>query len=437
VTQSRVVQTLPEQRAEVERRLAAGDLARAVQLSETLLLAHPADPEVQVLHASALMARGDWLLAAQRLEETSRRADAPYAAKARLALCRVMLGDGPGALQAYRMALAERPGDFVQRLGYAECLAANGAADEALPQFYRAICDAQKLGRWLADASTPPYLRERVHKAMDIVDTGRQALFAQVLEPHVATHGPEAMRRIRESLAIHLGLAPAPVSDPRQQPTFFRMIGPPSTPYFDRALFSWYEALEEATPAIQEELRQVLDTEGVLIPFLGDFDADTTDPYLGGNPGSRSWDAYFLHRHGRRFEDHLARCPKTAAALEQVPLTVVRDHAPEVLFSILAPDTHIKPHHGVTNTRVVTHLPLLVPDGDCHLVVGGQPHGWREGHCITFDDTFLHEAWNRTGHRRVVMILDTWNPYLTQPECAALRDLIERIGDFNLQAGAR
>ena len=101
---------------------------------------------------------------------------------------------------------------------------------------------------------------------------------------------------------------------------------------------------------------------------------------------------------------------------------------------MLAPQTHIKPHHGVTNTRVVTHLPLLIPQGDCRLVVGGVEHAWQEGRCVTFDDTFLHEAWNRTDERRVVLILDTWNPYLTAEECIALKGLIERIGDFNRRA---
>jgi aspartate beta-hydroxylase len=104
---------------------------------------------------------------------------------------------------------------------------------------------------------------------------------------------------------------------------------------------------------------------------------------------------------------------------------------------VLAPQTHIKPHHGVTNTRVVTHLPLVIPAGDCKLVVGGDVHAWRQDRCVTFDDTFLHEAWNRTDHTRVVLILDTWNPWLHAEECVVLKDLVEGIGAFNLRAGIR
>ena len=44
-------------------------------------------------------------------------------------------------------------------------------------------------------------------------------------------------------------------------------------------------------------------------------------------------------------------------------------------------------------------------------------HG-KQDRCVTFDDTFLHEAWNRTDQRRVVLILDTWNPWSCEPRNA-------------------
>lgn len=116
--------------------------------------------------------------------------------------------------------------------------------------------------------------------------------------------------------------------------------------------------------------------------------------------------------------------------LDSLPLTRIRDHAPETLFSVLSPGTHILPHTGVTNVRLVTHLPLIVPP-DCALRVGGQTHVWQEGRCVTFDDTFEHEAWNRSNETRVVLILDSWNPDLTVAECAAVTELIGAIGDFN------
>ncbi|HEY7871590.1 MAG TPA: aspartyl/asparaginyl beta-hydroxylase domain-containing protein, partial [Rudaea sp.] len=89
---------------------------------------------------------------------------------------------------------------------------------------------------------------------------------------------------------------------------------------------------------------------------------------------------------------------------------------------------------GVTNTRLVTHLPLIIPD-NCAISVGGEEKVWREGEAFSFDDTFEHEAWNRSDRLRVVMLLDVWNPYLTAAECEAVTGLIEGIGDFNEAAG--
>ena len=111
------------------------------------------------------------------------------------------------------------------------------------------------------------------------------------------------------------------------------------------------------------------------------------------------------------------------------PDELIREHGPEVLYSVFTPGTHLLPHRGVTNTRLVSHLPLLVPE-DCAINVGGELHHWQEGRVVVFDDTFEHEAWNRSKKTRVVMIYDIWNPYLDDAERAAITDLVADIGDF-------
>jgi aspartate beta-hydroxylase len=75
-----------------------------------------------------------------------------------------------------------------------------------------------------------------------------------------------------------------------------------------------------------------------------------------------------------------------------------------------------------------------VPD-NCAIHVGGEERVWHEGECFTFDDTFEHEAWNRSDSTRVVMLLDVWNPHLTEVEREAVTVLVEGIGDFNTEAG--
>jgi aspartate beta-hydroxylase len=80
----------------------------------------------------------------------------------------------------------------------------------------------------------------------------------------------------------------------------------------------------------------------------------------------------------------------------------------------------------VTNTRLVGHLPLIIPE-DCALVVGGEQHVWQEGRVVVFDDTYEHEAWNRSTSLRVVLIFDIWNPYLTDVERLAVAELMSRM----------
>lgn len=104
-------------------------------------------------------------------------------------------------------------------------------------------------------------------------------------------------------------------------------------------------------------------------------------------------------------------------------------HAP-----VLTSGSHILPHHGVTNTRVVTHLALVVPD-DCALVVGGEPHTWQEGPVSPSTTLSSTRRTNRSADTRVVMLLDAWNPYLSEVERAAIAKLIGGIGDFNRDAG--
>ena len=95
-----------------------------------------------------------------------------------------------------------------------------------------------------------------------------------------------------------------------------------------------------------------------------------------------------------------------------------------MFFSILQAGKHIPPHTGVTNTRTIIHLPLIVPPG-CEFRVGGETREWREGEAFAFDDTIEHEAWNRSDRDRAVLILDCWNPHLSERERAMICRLFE------------
>ncbi|MBV8593095.1 MAG: aspartyl/asparaginyl beta-hydroxylase domain-containing protein, partial [Caulobacteraceae bacterium] len=72
-----------------------------------------------------------------------------------------------------------------------------------------------------------------------------------------------------------------------------------------------------------------------------------------------------------------------------------------------------------TNTRLVVHLPLVLP-GPAWFRVGNVKRDWRMGEAWVFDDTIEHEAVNDADEARTILIMDVWNPLLT----AAERELI-------------
>jgi aspartyl/asparaginyl beta-hydroxylase (cupin superfamily) len=94
------------------------------------------------------------------------------------------------------------------------------------------------------------------------------------------------------------------------------------------------------------------------------------------------------------------------------------------MFSLLAPHTAIPPHVGINNTRLVCHLPLVVPEG-CWFRVGAETREWQEGTAFVFDDTIEHEARNPTDQQRVVFIFDVWHPDLSEVERQAVTALLE------------
>lgn len=75
-------------------------------------------------------------------------------------------------------------------------------------------------------------------------------------------------------------------------------------------------------------------------------------------------------------------------------------------FSVLNPDAIIYPHKGITNTVLRCHLGISIPEGDLALKVDGQILKWQEGKAFIFDDTLLHEAWNKTKQNRVIVLID-------------------------------
>ena len=206
----------------------------------------------------------------------------------------------------------------------------------------------------------------------------------------------------------------------------------PADEFFDDCHFPWFTDLAAQAPAIRAELETLLASEDAqLRPYV------RMEPGLPQNKwsaldGQLDWGACFLWEYGRPNQPALDRCPVTAAALAALPTAYIPGRAPSAFFSLLRPHTRIPPHTGVSNTRAIIHLPLIVPPG-CGFRVGGETREWVETRPFAFDDTIEHEAWNDSDQLRAILIFDVWNPHLSSDEQLVITEYYQ-IADQNTQS---
>ena len=339
-----------------------------------------------------------------------------------LAVAHQQLLERDGAEAALDAICAEVPMAFTSLLHRAHLREVRGDLRGAAIGYLRAIKTAQFLGFWHDEGSTPEWLRKPVIRAMDCAHAGRITLFQSWIDPLVERFGDPEMMRVAKCVAMYIGLAPAERADPRQLPSFLYFPDLPVQPVFDRQ--PWADELEAATDDLVAELRRVREESR---PFHD----HVPEARRGALTQGGSWDAYFFFRNGERFAAHHDACPVTSRVLAGLPLDVVKQRGPEVCFSVMRPGAQILPHRGVTNTRAVFHLGLEIPP-DCALdLVGVHELHWARGKSFAFDDTFQHQAWNKSGETRSVLLGDIWNPHLRPEERVAMAELIPQLGDWS------
>lgn len=285
--------------------------------------------------------------------------------------------------------------------------------DRAANAFYTAA-----LNQAAATTDIPPSLHPLLEKARAFATIARNR-FAEHLS---GSASPPSTQRVRRALDILLGQVPLY----QQQPSMFYFPGLAQRPFFDRADFGWAAALEAETTAIRHELLQVVESEAFRPYVEGSTDRPRPANPLLDDPG---WAAFYLWRDGAPVAENAAYCPRTMAALGQLPIPRILGRSPMALFSRLTPGTHIQPHHGLLNTRLICHLPIIAPPG-CAMRVGDETREWREGQLTIFDDSFEHEAWNRGATTRTVLLFEIWRPDINQDERADLTALFEAIDSY-------
>jgi aspartyl/asparaginyl beta-hydroxylase (cupin superfamily) len=276
----------------------------------------------------------------------------------------------------------------------------------------------------------PPALEAMLEHA-GVVVAGQRAGFAAAVDDGLAQarQGLDQAERRRFDACIDHALGRRRIY--ANQPAGMHFPFLPADEFFERRHFPWLEQIEAMTDVIRAELEALLAQDEAAIR-----------PYVAMEPGTPAnkwspldnkldWGALHLWKDGRRDDKVCARVPRTAAAVEALPLSDLPGRTPTVFFSLLRPGTHLPAHSGVSNVRSIVHLPLNVPPG-CAFRVGGETREWEVGRAWAFDDTIEHEAWNRSGEVRAILIFDVWNPYITEVE----RGLLRRFYAVAAEAGS-
>lgn len=170
--------------------------------------------------------------------------------------------------------------------------------------------------------------------------------------------------------------------------------------FFDANYFDWSSKLEDNWQTIRKELDVVLESTEQL-PGFHDI---SPDQYRLSNDGL--WKTFFLYGYGIKIEQNCQRCPLTVLLIESIP------GMKTAFFSILLPGKHIPEHRGPYKGLLRYQLALKVPQDreNCFIRVGTEFHHWLEGKSLLFDDSFVHEAWNKTNEIRVILFMDIVRP---------------------------
>lgn len=378
--------------------------------------------DVHVLKQTAMEAlrAGDGARAREAFEKIAAAPGADASVWLGLGIARDMTGDHEAAGSALDKAIALDPRNLRALILRADIFHKTGDT-RAASSHYQAALGAAPPGSQL-----PPDIGAGLQRAQAM--TRKYAVdYEAHLRGWFAARGIDAEHasgRFGRSLDLMFGKRQIYL----QEPLYYYFPELPQIQFYERNNFPWLDRVEAATADIRNELLEVMKEDGAFAPYV---EAEPNRPqgnYRGmlGNP---EWSAFYLWKNGKLVEENAARCPRTLDALKDAPLARVKGRTPCVLFSLLKAGARIPPHHGFINTRLICHLPLIVPEA-CSFRVGNDTRDWQEGKAWVFDDTIEHEAWNRSGRTRVILLFDIWRPELNDAEREMVSSLFEAIDAY-------
>lgn len=172
----------------------------------------------------------------------------------------------------------------------------------------------------------------------------------------------------------------------------------PNKPYVPTSEFPELEPLRANAATIR--------AEGLALMAHARMKSPDQKDDAGFNSFAKSgWKRFYLKWYGDAHPSAQRLCPRTTELLAAIPSVSA------AMFATLPPGAVLNPHRDPYAGSMRYHLGLVTPNDDgCNIVVDGQPYSWRDGEGVIFDETFIHQAENRTDVERLILFCDVERP---------------------------
>jgi beta-hydroxylase len=172
----------------------------------------------------------------------------------------------------------------------------------------------------------------------------------------------------------------------------------PTTAYLSIDQIPELKLLEDNWETIRDEAIHLANLQAIKAPELhNDIGFNSFFKY--------GWKRFYLKWYNAKHPSAQVLCPKTVALLNQIPSVKA------AMFAELPPGGQLNPHRDPFAGSLRYHLGLVTPNHDqCYIDVDGQRHSWRDGQSVIFDETYVHDAYNRTLENRIILFCDVERP---------------------------
>lgn len=133
----------------------------------------------------------------------------------------------------------------------------------------------------------------------------------------------------------------------------------------------------------------------------------------------RGWTRFYLKWYDDLLPSAADLCPRTAELVQSAPSINA------ALFAVLPARSKLGAHRDPFAGSLRYHLGLKTPNSDaCRIYIDGEPHAWRDGQDILFDETYIHSVKNDTDDVRVILFCDVERPMF--PVARAVNRFVSR-----------